>query len=94
MIGLAAAYLHSFLLLVLCVALSMTVAAHSSSASVWYVSPDGDDSAPGTADQPWATIAQANARLQPGDVVVLQAGEYRETIRPHANGRSDQARIT
>lgn len=92
MIGLAGACLHSFLLL--CVVLLIAAAGHASSASVWYVSPDGDDSGAGTADQPWATIAQANARVQPGDVVVLQPGDYRDTIRPRVNGRSDEVRVT
>jgi len=94
MIGLPAACPHSFLLLVLCVVLFVALAGHPASASVWYVCPDSDDSGPGTAGQPWATIAQANARVQPGDVVFLQPGDYRETIRPHVNGRSDEARIT
>ncbi|MBN1461973.1 MAG: right-handed parallel beta-helix repeat-containing protein, partial [Armatimonadetes bacterium] len=84
----------SSFLTVICVMLVICAVSGCSSASVWYVAPKGDDSGPGTAGQPWATIAQANARVGPGDTVILQPGEYRETIQPDRSGGSDEARIT
>lgn len=41
-----------------------------------YISPTGDDSAPGTSDQPWATFSHAAETAAPGDVVCFRAGTY------------------
>ncbi|MCS6803840.1 MAG: right-handed parallel beta-helix repeat-containing protein [Blastocatellia bacterium] len=49
-----------------------------------------DGKSPGRA---WRTIAQANALVQPGDTVIIQAGVYREPIAPVVSGTA-QARIT
>jgi Right handed beta helix region len=45
-------------------------------ANAYYLSPTGDDSAPGTAAQPWRTLQKAMSVLQPGDTVVLRGGTY------------------
>ena len=37
------------------------------------------DGNPGTAEQPWLTIQHAAEVVQPGDSVIVHAGEYRET---------------
>ncbi|MGD9496880.1 MAG: right-handed parallel beta-helix repeat-containing protein [Armatimonadota bacterium] len=52
----------------------------------YYLSPDGSDDAPGTREQPWKTIAKANAALQPGDSAVFLAGEYPGAIAPVNSG--------
>jgi parallel beta-helix repeat protein len=41
-----------------------------------YVSPTGSDSGPGSAGQPWRTLAKAVSAARPGDTVVLRAGTY------------------
>jgi len=41
-----------------------------------YVSPNGDDTNPGTEDKPWRTLEKACASLRPGTVVYLMAGTY------------------
>lgn len=45
-------------------------------ASVKWVSPDGDDANPGTAEQPWRTPAHAVASVTPGTTVFLREGTY------------------
>lgn len=45
-----------------------------------YVAPYGDDSATGTQAAPLRTITAAAAQAQPGDVVKIRAGKYREEI--------------
>src|SRR5262245_5454261 len=44
------------------------------------------DSNPGTASQPFATIQKAASVAQPGDVVNVRSGTYRETITPTNSG--------
>ncbi|HEY8371039.1 MAG TPA: right-handed parallel beta-helix repeat-containing protein, partial [Thermodesulfobacteriota bacterium] len=56
--------------------------------------PAASDANPGTQWQPWKTVSKAAATLQPGDVVVIRAGTYRETVRPARGGTSATSRIT
>ncbi len=42
----------------------------------FYVSPEGDDSNPGTMEQPWATPGFGSRQLQPGDTLVILGGRY------------------
>jgi hypothetical protein len=41
-----------------------------------FVAPWGDDAAPGTEAQPWATLAKAAATALPGDIVTFEDGAY------------------
>jgi len=43
----------------------------------WFVAPTGSDSAAGSADAPFATLAHAVEVAQPGDVIWVADGEYR-----------------
>jgi uncharacterized protein (TIGR03437 family) len=52
----------------------------------YYVSPAGNDASPGTLDQPFATIQFAADRLNPGDILYLRGGSYRETVTVHQSG--------
>ena len=62
--------------------------------STYYVSAlAGADANPGTIDAPLATIQRAASVAQPGDVVVIRGGVYRETVRP-ANSGTPGAPIT
>lgn len=47
---------------------------------VFYVSPGGSDSNPGTVARPWKTIGKATRTLRAGDVVYIMAGTYREWV--------------
>ena len=55
----------------------------------YYLSPEGSDEAPGTAEQPWQTIDRANATLDAGDEAIFLAGEYPGTIAPVRSGTAE-----
>ena len=59
-----------------------------------HVSPDGDDSNPGSARQPLKTISAASLIAEPGQVISIHEGIYRERINPTRGGSSDDQRIT
>ncbi|MFI5593781.1 right-handed parallel beta-helix repeat-containing protein [Amycolatopsis sp. NPDC051758] len=48
----------------------------SAAGKTYYVAPAGSDSAAGTQAAPWASIAHAQAVVQPGDTVYLRGGTY------------------
>jgi parallel beta-helix repeat protein len=50
--------------------------AHAVPAAVYYVSPTGSDSGPGSATQPWLTLQNAANHVQAGDAVNVAAGNY------------------
>ncbi|MBP2327625.1 hypothetical protein JOF56_008010 [Kibdelosporangium banguiense] len=60
-----------------------------------FVSPVGDDSGPGTREQPFATVERARAEAEPGAVVNLRGGTYRLTepfvLRAEDSGVTYQA---
>jgi hypothetical protein len=62
--------------------------------SVLHVAKKGSDVADGSEANPFLTINRAAAVAQPGDTVVVHAGEYREWVQPQRGGLSDQRRIT
>ncbi len=47
-------------------------------AHIYYVAPEGNDTSPGTAEQPWHTLQHAADSAQAGDTVLLKAGTYAE----------------
>jgi hypothetical protein len=51
-----------------------------------FVSPNGDDSAPGTSAQPWRTLQRAADVVRPGSTVVIAAGEYAGGIKINRGG--------
>lgn len=57
---------------------------------VYYVSPDGFDSNPGTLSQPWRTIQRAAGQLAPGETVFIRDGTYSEQITPEQSGTAGQ----
>ena len=62
--------------------------------SVFHVAKTGSDVADGSEAHPFRTINRAAVAAQPGDTVMVHAGEYREWVRPRRGGRSDHRRIT
>jgi hypothetical protein len=62
--------------------------------SVFHVAKSGSDGADGSEASPFLTINRAADVAQPGDTVVVHAGEYREWVRPQRGGLSDRRRIT
>src|ERR1035437_6167507 len=63
------------------------------SAKVYHVSIKGNDKNDGTASKPFKTINFAAQLAQPGDVVTVHSGTYREWINPDRGGESDSKRI-
>lgn len=62
-------------------------------ATEFHVATRGDDASPGTAAAPLRTIQRAANLAQPGDVITVHAGTYRERINPPRGGASDARRI-
>jgi hypothetical protein len=54
----------------------LACAATSAGGATFYVAPTGSDSASGTLDAPWKSIAHAQSLVQPGDTVYLRGGAY------------------
>ena len=59
----------------------------------YHVSIHGDDKNDGSAARPLRTISEAARRAQPGDVVTVHEGTYRERVSPPRGGESDERRI-
>ena len=62
-------------------------------AAEFHVSPHGNDANPGTQAAPFRTIQHAADLAQPGDVITVHEGVYRERISPPRGGESDAKRI-
>src|ERR1019366_6521309 len=59
----------------------------------FHVAVGGNDANPGSAASPVRTIQYAAGLAQPGDVITVHAGVYRERISPPRGGESDGRRI-
>jgi alpha-N-arabinofuranosidase len=64
------------------------------SARTYHVSVSGNDANNGEHGAPLLTISAAADLAQPGDVITVYAGVYRERINPPRGGTSDEQRIT
>ncbi len=73
--------------------LSLVAFAQFLAAREIHVAVKGDDAADGTALRPLRTISAAARAAQPGDVVTVHAGTYRERVTPPRGGESDAKRI-
>lgn len=62
-------------------------------AAEYHVSPDGLDSNEGSRLMPFKTISAAARMAQPGDVITVHEGIYRERINPPRGGTSNEKRI-
>lgn len=60
----------------------------------YYVSPQGNDTNPGTKNAPLATIQQAIELVKPGFSVILLEGVYHQTVSIERSGSADQGYIT
>ncbi|MDD3925463.1 MAG: right-handed parallel beta-helix repeat-containing protein, partial [bacterium] len=61
--------------------LSVLFCAGISYAAEYYVDPGGSNGNPGTDALPWATIAYGTGQIQPGDVLHIRPGTYRDSAR-------------
>jgi len=76
--------------LILCMVLLLSGAIQ---AREYHVSVQGHDTNKGTATAPFQTISRAAGVAQPGEVITVHEGTYRERINPARGGQSDQKRI-
>ncbi len=60
----------------------------------YHVATTGNDENPGTETQPLRTIQRGATLAQPGDVITVHAGTYRERVTPPRGGESNTRRIT
>ncbi|MFV1968026.1 MAG: right-handed parallel beta-helix repeat-containing protein [Pirellulaceae bacterium] len=60
----------------------------------YHVSPQGGDGDTGSRSSPLKTISAAARIAQPGDVITVHEGTYRERINPPRGGLSETRRIT
>jgi hypothetical protein len=58
-----------------------------------HVSVKGSDSNDGSSSKPYQTISAAARVAQPGDVITVHEGTYRERVTPPRGGESDSKRI-
>ena len=65
---------------------SMLGAGLAFGASVFYVSPSGDDGSPGTRAKPWKTLQHAADLAKPGTTVNIMGGEYCQTLAIKVSG--------
>jgi hypothetical protein len=56
--------------------------------AVYYVSPNGSDSNPGTIYLPWRSIGKAAGMVEPGDIVYIRGGVYHEVVDFSSSGTS------
>ena len=73
--------------------ISIGMAITTAAATEFHVSVQGDDHNQGTLAKPFRTIQRAANLAQPGDVISVHAGIYRERINPPRGGQSDRKRI-
>ena len=62
-------------------------------ARTFHVALNGNDANPGTRTAPFRTIQHAADLAQPGDVITVHGGIYRERVSPPRGGTSDAKRI-
>ncbi|MFC1761123.1 DUF1565 domain-containing protein [Planctomycetota bacterium] len=63
------------------------------SAKEYHVAKNGNNANSGTKEAPFLTIQKAANTAQPGDVITVHQGTYREWVKPATGGISDTARI-
>jgi alpha-L-arabinofuranosidase len=74
--------------------LTVLAFASASHAANFDVAINGSDSNPGTPALPLRTIQRAADLAQPGDIITVHEGIYRERVNPPRGGESDSNRIT
>ncbi len=71
----------------------MTAFSCGLSAAEFHVAIDGNDANSGSQESPFRTIQKAANVAQPGDVITVHEGTYRERITPPRGGTSEDQRI-
>ena len=72
---------------------AIVAVARTASARDIHVATTGDDHNRGGLESPFLTIGKAAAVAQPGDVVTVHGGTYREWVKPPRGGKDENSRI-
>ncbi|MEP1487556.1 MAG: right-handed parallel beta-helix repeat-containing protein [Algibacter sp.] len=75
-------------LLIACIVSALIV-----NATEYHVSKKGNDFNTGSREAPFKTISKAAKIAQPGDVITVHEGVYRERVNPFYGGMNDRSRI-
>ncbi len=78
--------IHLSLFLLVSMLLGITGEGREAFAKTYYVAINGNDANPGTASQPWRTLAKAGKQVRPGDLVMIGAGTYSEMLQVTRSG--------
>jgi hypothetical protein len=78
----------------ICALLVLALMTQAALAREFHVSPKGNGPGDGSAANPFKTISAAAQAAQPGDVITVHAGIYRERVTPPRGGESEEKRIT
>ena len=60
----------------LCAGTMLLIVCSSTPAAEYYVAVAGNDTNPGTSEQPWLTLAKAVNTVAPGDTILIKPGVY------------------
>lgn len=71
----------------------LALSAHAAGATEWHVSVNGNAANDGSAARPFRTVSAAAQAAQPGDIIIVHEGTYRERVTPPRGGESDARRI-
>jgi parallel beta-helix repeat protein len=82
----ARVFLGILLLSTLWITALTTTSASPSPGTTYYVAENGNDSNPGTENEPWLTIQKAADTAQAGDTVYIKEGTYSEWVSPQNSG--------
>ena len=73
--------------------LIVAIAVQAGVAREYHVSVKGDDGNNGSLEKPLRTISAAAEAAQPGDIITVHQGTYRERVAPPRGGESNERRI-
>ncbi len=73
---------------------AITIGGSSGLAREIHVSKTGNDTDSGDTDSVYVTIQRAASVAQPGDIIIVHGGTYREWVKPPRSGTSESERIT
>ncbi len=85
--------MHVRLLALPVVVAALLAPCHAAYAAELHVAVTGSDTNPGTSAAPLRSVQRAADLAQPGDVITVHAGTYRERVTPPRGGESDAKRI-